>query len=123
MWTRAMIVAWLIVFSSLPTRADDADAWRKIAPYFAPPAEFAGKLGDYRSPLLFEDGTPVRDAKDWPRRREEIIRKWQGVMGPWPALLERPTLEVSGQTPKDGYTQWSCEVAVAARQKLKGYLL
>ena len=85
----------LTVFScwnaTLIARADDAGP--KLAPHFTPPAEFAGQFGPYRSPLKFEDGTPVRDATDWARRRADILRKWHDVMGPWPATLDRPKLE------------------------------
>ncbi|MBP8911900.1 MAG: hypothetical protein KBI32_10405 [Phycisphaerae bacterium] len=31
-----------------------------LGPFFAPPALFAGDLGNYRSPLTFDDGSPVK---------------------------------------------------------------
>ena len=60
-----------------------------IAPFFQPPPEFVANFGSYRSPLLFDDGTSARTAADWPRRRKEILDTWQGLMGPWPAVLEK----------------------------------
>ena len=57
-----------------------ADDWQALAPYFSPPAQFAGQFGTYRSPLKFEDGSEVKDAKDWPRRRAEILHKWHDVL-------------------------------------------
>ena len=60
-----------------------------LAPYFNPPGTWE-KPGAFRSPLLFDDGTRVQTAKDWPRRREEILKYWDGVMGPWPPLLAKP---------------------------------
>ena len=60
-----------------------------IAPYFTPPAAYAEKFGDFRSPLQFDDGTIVKAAAEWPRRREEIANYWTGIMGPWPQLLTR----------------------------------
>ena len=54
--------------------AEPGRAWEKIAAAFKPPAEFADDFGAYRSPLKFDDGTPVRTAADWPRRRQEILR-------------------------------------------------
>jgi dienelactone hydrolase len=105
-------------------RAEEGESWRKIERYFSPPAEYAGKMGALRSPLLFEDGTAVKDAKDWARRREEILRKWHGVMGPWPELIERPKLDVLERVARqDELQQWSCEVEVARGQRLKGWLL
>src|SRR5207249_11048959 len=66
---------------------DVAAAWRTIAPFCQPPPEFADKFGSYRSPLLFQNGSRVRSAADWPRRRQEILDTWHGLMGPWPAVL------------------------------------
>ena len=87
-------VALTAVFAG-PAFADDAAdaAWKKIAPRFAPPAEFAGKLGDYRSPLLFNDGSTVKTAAEWPRRRAEIVKSWHDLLGPWPPLIEKPRVE------------------------------
>src|SRR5881397_2484348 len=68
------------------------EAARRLAPFFRPPAELANDLGKYRSPLLFDDGTPVRKAADWPRRRQELLRAWHGLMGPWPERLAKPRL-------------------------------
>src|SRR5881394_234250 len=75
---------------SMANAAEDAERWKKIAPYFTPPPEYAGKLGDYRSVLLFESGTPVKTPADWQRRRREILDHWHKVMGAWPELINRP---------------------------------
>src|SRR5438477_7785050 len=84
------------------TQAQD-ERWQKLAPYFSPPAQYADQLGNYRSPLKFEDGSEVKDAKDWPRRRAEILHKWTQVMGSWPELIERPKLQIIDRQPRDGY--------------------
>ncbi|MCA9016993.1 MAG: hypothetical protein KDA77_16795, partial [Planctomycetaceae bacterium] len=34
--------------------------WKQIAPYFEPPSEFKGDLGNYKTPLKFYDGRPVK---------------------------------------------------------------
>jgi dienelactone hydrolase len=116
-------VAVVLLLVASAAVADDDAAWSKFAAYFSPPAPFAGKFGDYRSPLLFDDGTPVKAAADWPRRREEILKKWHGVMGPWPELIERPKMVVIDQKPGVGYSRHSVEVEVAPGQKLAGVLL
>jgi dienelactone hydrolase len=103
--------------------AEPADAATRIAPHMMPPAEFAGKLGEYRSPLVFEDGSRVADARDWGRRREEILRKWHGVMGPWPELIEKPRFEVTGEAAREGYTEYAVTVEVAPGQTLAGVYL
>ena len=89
------------------------DTAARLAPYFRPPAKFAGDLGKYRSPLLFDDGKLVRTAADWRKRREEIRRYWHSVMGPWPELIEKPKLEY-GKKERDGsVTRHAVRIEVA----------
>ena len=98
-------------------------AWQSIAPFFKPPAEFANQFGDYRSPLLFNDGTRVESATDWPRRREEILRQWNGLMGPWPPALERPKLEILLSTNRENFVQRRVRLEIGPGQTGEGWLL
>ena len=109
----------------LPAQADDAAALKqKLSPYFAPPTEFAGKLGPYRSPLKFADGTVVASPQDWARRRAEILKLWHQRLGPWPALLEKPLVKVLATEQRQGYTEHRVQVQVAANGIIaEGYLL
>jgi hypothetical protein len=85
----------------------------RLAPHFRPPPKLAGEMGKYRSPLLFDDGKPVRTADDWQKRRAEILKYWHGVMGPWPELIEKPKLEY-GKKERDGsVTRHSIRLEVA----------
>ena len=94
---------------------------------FSPPAEFAGRGGEYRSPLLFADGTAVATAADWPRRRAEIAREWHALMGAWPPLLEAPKLERLSETTREGssetFRQIRVRVEIAAGRHEEGWLL
>jgi len=94
-----------------------------IATYFQPPDKFAGKLGDYRSPLKFYDGHEVKTAADWPKRRAELLAKWHEVMGPWPELIEHPKLEILSSTNREGFTLHRVKVQYSAQQFHEGYLL
>jgi hypothetical protein len=106
------------------TFADDGSAaWEKIAPHFKPPAEYAGQLGAYRSPLLFDDGSPVKTPEDWQKRRRQILDHWHGVMGQWPPVIERPKIEYLETKQRDGFTQHKVRVQVAPEQTTDGYLL
>jgi dienelactone hydrolase len=110
------------------TRADDAAArdalWRKLEPYFQPPAEFAGKLGPYRSPLKFADGSVVKTADDWVKRRKEIADLWQRRLGLWPALLDKPAIKMLETVKADGYLRHHVQVQVSAEGfVVEGYLL
>jgi hypothetical protein len=111
-----------LAIAATACRAEDA-AWEKIKPYMSPPQAFAGKLGDYRSPLRFEDGGEVKTAADWRRRREEILAKWNGVMGAWPAVIDRPKIEIIQSAARENFTQHKVRVEIAAGQTADGYLL
>jgi hypothetical protein len=69
--------------------ADERPLPPALAPHFSPPAQFAGNLGEFHSPLKFDDGSSARTAADWPRRRAEILKYWEGQMGAWPSLLPK----------------------------------
>jgi hypothetical protein len=101
-------------------KVDQSEAWQKIAPYFSPPPQYADQLGDYRSPLLFDDGTPVKTADDWKRRRREILDYWHNVIGPWPPLIERPKVEFLETKAREDFTQHKVRVEVAPNQTVDG---
>ncbi|HYE21865.1 MAG TPA: prolyl oligopeptidase family serine peptidase [Tepidisphaeraceae bacterium] len=117
---RAMLVVAAILFPSL---ARAADPWETIKPYMAPPAEFAGKLGEYRSPLKFENGREVKSPEQWAERRKEILAKWTGVMGAWPAAVAEPRITVVESVEREGFTQHKVRVTVAKDRVQRGYLL
>jgi hypothetical protein len=101
----------------------ESQAWPLISPSFHPPPEFAGKFGHHRSPLLFADGSRVRTAEDWARRREEIRREWTELMGPWPPVLEKPRVEFLEKSRRENFTQHRVRVEIAPQQTGEGWLL
>ena len=121
----AVVVLALFPAAGLAAEAEKpaSEHWKVLAPHFAPPPEYAGKLGDYRSPLLFDDGTPVRTKEEWPRRRQEILSHWHKVMGAWPPVIERPRIEYLEKSQRDGFTQHKVRVEVATERMAPGYLL
>jgi dienelactone hydrolase len=91
---------------------------------FAPPVAFAGDFGGYRSPLVFDDGTPVKTAADWSKRREQVLATWWNLIGRWPPLIERPEVRYLEQTHRDNFTQHKVSVEIAPNQQMvPGYLL
>ena len=112
----------LALATVLPARAAEPPA--KLAPYFQPPAEFANDFGTYRSPLKFDDGTPVRTAEDWRKRRAELLKYWHAQMGEWPALIEKPTVEYVEKVRREGVTQHRIKIETAPGRTVDdGYLL
>jgi dienelactone hydrolase len=94
-----------------------------ITTFSKPPAEFAGKLGSLRSPLLFNDGREVKTPEDWAKRREEIKTTWTNLMGAWPALIDHPKMERRETIQREGFTQHKVRLEVATDQANDGYLL
>ncbi|MFL5339803.1 MAG: dienelactone hydrolase family protein [Gemmataceae bacterium] len=113
----------VLVLASLTPVVTADDAWKTIAPYFRPPAEFAEQFGAYRSPLLFADGSKVQSAADWPRRRKEILDTWNGLMGSWPPVLDKPKVEVLSKSHRENFTQFRVRLDIAPDQTGDGWLL
>ena len=114
----------LVLTVSINGEVPPTQASRKLAPFFRPPAALAGDLGNYRSPLKFADGRPVRTAEDWQKRRQEILKTWHEIMGPWPALLKNPKLEYLEKERREHLTQHHVRLEIAPRlQTEDAYLL
>ncbi len=97
---------------------------RKIAAHFRPPRQYLDDFGEYRSPLLFDDGRPVGSPSAWRRRRKEILRYWHGVMGRWPAFVRNPRVEFRSSRRREGITEHTVLIEVARDWPMwKGYLL
>jgi hypothetical protein len=127
-----LIVSFCILLGVIsPTRAQtqtpetkgQKTAWEQLEPYLGPPAEWRGKLGEYRSPLLFEDGRRVKTKEDWEQRRKELLRQWHDMLGPWPELITKPSVEVLDSVQRENFTQQSIRFAWTPNESTTGYLL
>lgn len=121
--SRLRVVLLLTAACGVNAFAQESPLPPELAPAFEPPAALAEKLGEYRSPLVFDNGSIAATAADWKRRREEIARSWHQIMGPWPALIEKPEIEYLEKTERDGFIQHRIRLQVAPGQTLIGYLL
>jgi CubicO group peptidase (beta-lactamase class C family) len=120
-----LVSAGLLAVTAAQAAEGDAAAaaWRKIAPFFRRPERFAADYGDYKSPLVFDDGRKVRNAADWRKRRAEILEAWHREMGAWPPVLDKPAMEVLQTKARDGFTQKKVRVQIAADRRADAYLL
>lgn len=120
---RFAVLLTVSMFVSASRGQETSDRWKAIAPHFTAPPQYAGQLGSYRSPLRFSDGTAVRSAADWQRRRREILDHWHGVMGAWPPVIERPAIDTVETKRRENFTQHQVRVETARGQITHGYLL
>jgi Dienelactone hydrolase family len=98
-------------------------SWQTIAEYFTPPDQFKGQLGDYRSPLRFDNGQQVTRAEQWPARREEILAYWRERTGKWPPLLTDQRLEVIETIARENFQQLRIRFRWTPNETTTGYLL
>jgi dienelactone hydrolase len=108
------IFATIFLGAALPLAGQESPIpWPEMEKFFVPPAEYQGKFGEYRSFMTFDDGTPVKTPQDWSRRREEIRKYWHGVMGAWPALVEKPKIQYGRSEHVENFTRHRVEVEVS----------
>lgn len=115
----ALLVTGMFIGAAQPPRP----AWETIAPLFEVPTRFVGQMGPYRSPLVFRDGTPVRTSAEWDRRRQELLKEWHDLMGPWPPVLGNTRLEMLGEQRRETFTQHRVRLEAAPGQRTEGWLL
>jgi hypothetical protein len=84
----------------------------ELAPFFAPPPQYAGQFGDFRSPLQLADGRVVDSPAAWQQRRQQILQQWHEILGPWPKLIERPAVETVQLTRRETITQHQLRLGI-----------
>ena len=112
-----LFVGWLC------SAAEPQSAWQQLIPFFNPPPEYAGQFASYKSPLIFDDGRPVKDAAEWPARRQEILNYWHKVLGSWPPLLERPHITFLEKKERENFMQHRVRLEMAPNQTGEAWLL
>lgn len=94
-----------------------------LSPYFAPPAKWEKQFGDYRSPLVFNDGSVVETSDDWVGRRAELYAEWESLLGRWPPLNEQPEMQILETEERQGITQHRITFPWTPNEETTGYLL
>lgn len=104
----------LLILSPLSALADDrTDVAAKLATFYEPPAEFAGKFGKWRSPLLADGDKKITSPEAWKSQREKLLAMWhERLGGPWPELIEKPVVKRLESVKRDGHTEHRIQVQV-----------
>lgn len=129
---RAFVLT-LIAFASLasqvcsqeatPDKTSPKNSWQELRRHFVVPDRWQGKMGDYRSPLHFEDGSVVQNSMDWQKRRQEIFAQWTERLGEWPELLKDQQLEILSEHVRENFVQHRVRFSWRPNEKTSGYLL
>ncbi len=120
-WCGIAWAIWVSLGAYVPLAADEVpDA---LKPFFRTPPEYENDFGEYRSPLLFEDGRQVTRADQWPARREEILRWWHERLGPWPEIIREPVVEYLETVKDPEYTRHTVRFRLTPLETTTAYLL
>jgi dienelactone hydrolase len=118
------LISFLFVVRGAIAYGQEQDTiWQKLKPYFNPPPKYEGDFGKYRPPLKFYDGRLVKTPSDWKKRRNEIINQWQQMMGRWPELIAKPSVEIVDSTHRENFKQYHIRFAWRTDEKTEGYVL
>jgi arylsulfatase len=121
-WTGFFQCQELVDFVIARAGVENSALPQALHPWFSPPTDVAGDLGEFRNPLLFNDGSEVRTAADWAKRREEILRTWHGLMGEWPPLITEPVVETLESVKQENFTRHRVRFPWTPTEKTTGYL-
>src|SRR5881396_564985 len=113
----------LIAQADEPIRPNSDKPPSELAQFFVPPEQYRSDFGHFPSPLVFADGTRVRNRADWQRRRAEILSTWDRIMGPWPPLIEKPRVQVLNTTRRANITQQQLRIEIALGKEMVDALL
>ena len=120
---RFRITLLLVLTSGLSLSVQGQELPVSIASFFEPPSEWTGKFGKYKSPLQFADNTFATNARQWTRRRTEILHQWEDLLGKWPPLITSPTVRILSSEQREGYTQQHIQFAWTPSETTQAYVL
>lgn len=124
MITRLILSCVLAALPALYSFGQGQDTlWRKLLPYFTPPAIYTNDSASYRSPLRFDDGRLVLNKKEWIERRQEILQRWHSLMGKWPPPVQHPSYVITDSVTRENVLQYTIQFTWRTHETTKAYLL
>lgn len=104
-------------------QADDQALPEQLRRYAQPPEEFAHDFGEYRSPLVNDDGSKIETPHAWETRRAELLREWHALLGEWPPLITNPHVEIVEQIQRENFRQLKVRFHWTPHEQTTAYLL
>ena len=98
-------------------------AWNKIKDYFNPPVIYKDNYGNYRSPLLLNNGDTIKNVNDWNKKRKEIKDTWMNLMGKWPPIIKNQKFEILDTLKRENFYQYRVRFYWVPNEQTEGYLL
>lgn len=103
--------------------SNDQSPPQSLLKYATPPDQYTNDFGDYRSPLLKEDGTKITTADEWSLRRDKIRSEWQNLLGKWPPLIEDPEVTILERKDREDFQQLKIQFKWTPNEETTAYLL
>ena len=113
----------LLALALVLPQSRESELWEKLGPLFTPLPEYKDDLGGLRPVLKFADGRDVKTADDWKARREELVKKWHALLGPWPPLVQTPVVQEQWKEEVEDFTRHRLEIEIGPGRKTFAYLL
>ncbi len=124
MWRAWIILVVMCSAWDRPVAAQETPLPKELKPYFRPPVKYQNDLGNYRSPLLFQNGKRVSTKAEWRKRRQEILKTWHKHMGQWPKIIKSPKIQYLDKERRGNITQHHVRIEIApGRMTDDAYLL
>ena len=98
-------------------------AWNKIKDYFNPPVIYKDNYGNYRSPLLLNNGDTIKNVNDWNKKRKKIKDTWMNLMGKWPPIIKNQKFEILDTLKRENFYQYRVRFYWVPNEQTEGYLL
>lgn len=117
------LVFVLILFAQSSFSQNKAELYSILAPYFSPPDSLKNDYGEFRSPLVFNNGEQVQNPGQWKKRKAEIKHDWEQYLGKWPELYTDQQFEYLDSMDKGSYLQYTVRFKWTPNEYTEGYLL
>ena len=84
---------------------------------------YKDNYGNYRSPLLLNNGDTIKNVNDWNKKRKKIKDTWMNLMGKWPPIIKNQKFEILDTLKRENFYQYRVRFYWVPNEQTEGYLL